>query len=212
VADEFVNDPAWKIRGISRDPSKASSKAWSSKGVEMVAGDLDDGASLSNAFKGANVIFGVTDFWQGFWNPEFQKIAAETGKTVNQLCYDMEVRQGKMIVDAANSTIGTLDMLILSTIYSATQGSKGKMKTIYHFDAKWDAVEYTKITYPDLYKKTSLYQPAVYLSNWRNGGVTAPRKQADGTYILRLPTKPDSKIPMIDPRVDSGELSSSMII
>lgn len=172
----------------------------------MVPGDLDDLASLRIAFTGANVVFGVTDFWQFFWNPENHKRAAEIGKTINQVCYDMEVRQGKNIIDAAYSTINTLDLLVLSTIGSSTKWSGGKITTNYHFDAKWEAVEYTKATYPDLYKKTSLLQLALYLTNWRNGGVTQPQKQADGTYIVKLPVRPDSKIPMVEPRVDCGKL------
>lgn len=177
----------------------------------MVPGNLDDPTSLVEAFKDANVIFGVTDFWQGFFKPEIQKTAAETGKTVNQLCYDMEVRHGKLLIDAVYSTIGTLDMFVFSAINSATQWSKGEEKTVYHFDAKWEAVEYVKCTYPDLHAKTSLYQPAMYLTNWKNGGVSRPQKQPDGTYVIRLPVTPHSKTPMIDPRADTGEYSPLVV-
>ncbi|KAE9989344.1 hypothetical protein EG327_002821 [Venturia inaequalis] len=212
VADEFINNPAWKVRGISRDPSKPSSKEWSEKGVEMTAGNLDDMGSLQKAFEGANVIFGVTDFWQGFFDPNVQKTAVETGKTVNELCYEMEVRQAKNLVDAVYSTIDTLDMFVFSAINSATQWSKGEEKTVYHFDAKWEAVEYVKFAYPRLHEKTSLYQPAMYLTNWKNGGVTGPQRQPDGSYIIRLPTSPYSKTPMIDPRADTGKCVKALVL
>jgi hypothetical protein len=47
VAEAFLSEVGWKIHGISRDPSKASSKAWSDKGVEIVAADLDDAAAMN---------------------------------------------------------------------------------------------------------------------------------------------------------------------
>jgi uncharacterized protein YbjT (DUF2867 family) len=52
-------------------------------GVEVVRGDLDDPASLAEAFKGVYVVFGVTNFW-------------EHGA-------DAEIRQGKALVDAAKA-------------------------------------------------------------------------------------------------------------
>lgn len=173
----------------------------------MVSGNLEDPKSLVEAFKDANAIFGVTDFWQGFSNPQIQKTALETGKSVNELCYEMELRQGKTLVDAVYTTIDTLDTFVFSAINSATLWSRGEEKRVYHFDAKGEVVEYMKSTYPRLYGKTSLYQPGMYLTNWKDGGVTGPKKLEDGTYVIRLPARPHSKTPMIDPRADTGECS-----
>jgi uncharacterized protein YbjT (DUF2867 family) len=70
VADAFIDDPAWRLRGISRDVQSAASQSWSDKGVEMVQANLHDPESLKHVFKGANVVFSVTDFWKPFGKVE----------------------------------------------------------------------------------------------------------------------------------------------
>jgi len=72
----------FKLRGVTRDISKPAAKALVDQGVEMVAADLDDKASLVKAFEGAYGVFAVTDFWA----------------TMDK---DTEVKQGKNMADAA---------------------------------------------------------------------------------------------------------------
>lgn len=142
----------------------------------MVAGDLDNLESLQTAFKGANVIFAVTDFWQAIGNPKNHQKAAERGVTINEVAYEIEVQQGKNIVDAAAMTLNTLDRFVLSTLSHAKKWSGGKIQWNLHFDAKWAAVDYLKETYPELLKKTSLLQVALFMTNWQQGGRMAPHK------------------------------------
>jgi uncharacterized protein YbjT (DUF2867 family) len=52
-------------------------------GVEVVQADLNDVESLKKAFHGAHGVFGVTNFWE-CW-------------------YDAEIKQGKNIADAAKA-------------------------------------------------------------------------------------------------------------
>jgi uncharacterized protein YbjT (DUF2867 family) len=67
VVHTFLSaSPPWRIRGLTRNPSSAASKALTAKGVEMVAADLDDSSTLPAAFAGATAIFAVTDFWGPF--------------------------------------------------------------------------------------------------------------------------------------------------
>jgi hypothetical protein len=107
--------------------------------VEVVAGELGDVESLKKAFEGANVIFGFTDFWQHLTNPESHKLAAEQGRTPNEVAYDQEVAQGKAIVDAAAANVATLDKFILSTCSEARKWSHGTIRWVLHFDAKAEA-------------------------------------------------------------------------
>lgn len=174
MAKAFLNNPTYKIRGISRDPNKPSGKAWTDKGVEMVAADLDDAASLKTAFKGSNIIFGVTDFWQQMKLPANQQKAQEAGKPINVIAYDAEIQQGRNIVDAAQATSNTLDLLVLSVLTDSKKWSGGKITWNYHFEGKWRIVEYLQETYPDLYKKTSFFQPAFFMTNFESG--MAPRE------------------------------------
>lgn len=51
----------YKIRGITRDPSKPSGKELAEKGVELVKADLKDHESVKKAVEGSSAVFGVTN-------------------------------------------------------------------------------------------------------------------------------------------------------
>jgi hypothetical protein len=204
VARVFLNEPGWKVRGITRDPSKPSATKWSSQGVEVVPGNLDDPESLEEAFQGANVIFGGTDFWQHLNDPATHKLATEQQRTPNEVAYDREVAQAKAIIDAAATNIDTLDCFVLSTLSEARKWSGGLIKGNLHFDAKAEAKNYLKATYPELWAKTSLLQLGYYANNWKSFSGT-PTKQEDGTFVVSLPISGGRKIPMTDPVADTGD-------
>lgn len=63
VARLFAQYTDWRVRGITRNPDKPSNASLREAGIELVAGDYDDVVSLEQAFAGADVIFGTTDFW-----------------------------------------------------------------------------------------------------------------------------------------------------
>jgi len=177
----------------------------------MVAADLNDVESLKAAFKGANVAFGVTDFWQSVKVPANHALAAKEGRTVNEVAYDIEVQQGKNIVDAAAATVNTLDRFVLSTLSHTAKWSKGTITFNLHFDAKWMAVDYLRATYPELAKKTSFLQVGLFATNWKSGPTMAPQKKGDGTYFLRIPMNGDAPIPMVDPRADTGHFTKALV-
>ena len=62
----FSKIPGWEVRTITRNPGSEAARALglSLPGIKVVKADLDDVESLKSAFKDANAIFGVTDFWQ----------------------------------------------------------------------------------------------------------------------------------------------------
>jgi uncharacterized protein YbjT (DUF2867 family) len=90
VIKSILADPnaskQFKLRGVTRDVSKDSAKALTAQGVEMVAADLGDKASLVKAFEGAYGVYAVTDFWA----------------TMDK---DTEVKQGKNITQRMRLTI-----------------------------------------------------------------------------------------------------------
>ncbi len=171
VAKVFQKESGWKIRGITRDPDKASNKSLRDAGVELVAADLDDPTSLKHAFAGANAIFGVTDFWQFMWaflkDPAAQKTAADQGKTLNQMACDRELQQGKNLIDAVATVGPSLERFVLSTLSETKKWSKGKYTWNYHFDGKAEMVNYLKATHPDLAAKTSYLQVGIFMANWQ---------------------------------------------
>lgn len=143
----------------------------------MVSADLNNINSLQSAFSGADVIFGCTDFLAGLFDPKSAEIAKDRGVNVNQIAYEIEVQQGKNIVDAAATCVGKgLERFVLSTLSGTKKWSKGAIMENLHFDGKWEAVEYLKGSYPELDAKTSLLQVALYMQNWEQGGALAPSK------------------------------------
>jgi uncharacterized protein YbjT (DUF2867 family) len=90
-----LSPSTYRIRGLTRNPSSAASQALVSKGVEMVAADLDDPASLDRAFEGASAIFATTDFWAPYHNPANKDKGKENGILRNEWVYRYELQQGR---------------------------------------------------------------------------------------------------------------------
>lgn len=51
----------FRIRAITRDPTKPSGQALQKQGVEVVKADLMDKSSLESALKGSHSVFAVTN-------------------------------------------------------------------------------------------------------------------------------------------------------
>jgi uncharacterized protein YbjT (DUF2867 family) len=65
------------VRAITRDVNSDKARALAKLGAEVVAGDIDDGASLDKAFAGAHGAYCVTFFWEHF-SPEKELAEAAT--------------------------------------------------------------------------------------------------------------------------------------
>jgi len=208
VARLFAKEPGWTVRGLTRDPSKASSKTLSALGVEMIAGDLDDPASLDAAFTGANAIFANTDFWQFLQDPATYAEAEKSGKYPNQIAFDREVQQGRNIIDAAAKCLGTLDRFVLSTLADVKGISKGSIEWVLHLDAKAAQVEYLKQTHPELAAKSTYLMVGFYMANLGMKEMThlSPTKEeGEGKCVLRGPEGFESNlIPFVYPPHDVG--------
>ena len=65
VVRAILNDKGgpFTVRAITRDVNSDGAKALKAMGAEVVAGDVDDVASLTNAFQGRYGAFCVTFFW-----------------------------------------------------------------------------------------------------------------------------------------------------
>ena len=135
----------------------------------MVKGDLDDKDSLISAFKGANAIFAVTDFWHPFGDPS-SKEKLKPGQSINEYCYELEVQQGKKIAQAA-ATVEGLERFIFSSLSKSKYWSKGKYTGVYHFDSKADVVDYIKQELPKLAEKMSVVQIGMFMTNWKMSSV-----------------------------------------
>jgi hypothetical protein len=126
VADVFLNQPGWKVKGLTRNLFSPASQALGARGVQMVKGDVNDVDSLKAVFQGVNVISGNTIFSDAMSNPNSSDLAfLKPGQNTRVLSYDLELQQGKNIVDAAAGINPTLDRFIWSSLSDATKWSKG---------------------------------------------------------------------------------------
>lgn len=170
VARRFLKDPHFRVRGLTRDNASDASQKLVGEGVEMVIADLDDVESLKVAFKGANVIFSVTNYWEPFFRPDYRAKAEELGITCRKYAYDVEYRQGKNIADAAATVVDTLDVngFLVSTLSHAAKCSNGTYKELYHYDAKADIFPgYVREKYPSLAAKASWIQTGYFNTSHR---------------------------------------------
>jgi nucleoside-diphosphate-sugar epimerase len=174
VASVFLKEPGWKVRALTRNTSSAKSLALAAQGAEVVQADLDRPGTLTAAFEGANAIFAVSDFW-GLYADPASKNKAKPGQPLSLWVAEHETQQLKNIIDAA-AKVPDLERFILSSLSDATKWSKGKYIHVYHFDSKAKAEEYGRQTYPELWKRTSIYQAGLFLSNYLVGGMSPPTK------------------------------------
>lgn len=143
----------YKVRAITRTPSSEKGKALAAQdNVEVVAADLDSESSLVKAFSGAHVIFGVTDFFATFGQPD--KGAEEA--------MDVEYTQGTNIAKAAAKT-STLEHFIWSTLPDSRKISNGEY-VVPHFDAKVKVDEFIRQD-KELLAKTTFLLVTFYASN-----------------------------------------------
>jgi hypothetical protein len=170
VAQRFLQDPNYRVRGITRNPASPAAQKLAAQGAEIVKADLDDAKSLEAAFSGANLIFSVTNYWEPFFRPDCRQKAAEAGISCRKYAYDVEAQQGRNIADSAALTVDTLDAngLIASTLSHARKCSNGRYKELYHFDAKADIFpDYVKEKHPKLAAKMSCLQTGYFTSSYK---------------------------------------------
>lgn len=170
VAQRFLRDPTYHVRGLTRNPSSPTAQSLAAQGVEILQADLDNVASLKLAFGGANLIFSFTDYWEPFFRPDCRQKAAEKGISPCRYAYDIEFQQGKNIADSVAQTVNTLDEngFIASTLSHAGKCSGGKFQELYHFDSKADVFpDYVREKYPELERKMSCVQTGYFTSSHR---------------------------------------------
>lgn len=102
------------LKGMTRKPDGDAAKALAKDGVEIVAGDLDDAASLKQALAGAWGVFAVQNTW-------------EAG-------VEKEEEQGKRIATLAREA--GVDHFVYTSV-----GSAERATGIPHFDNKWRVEE-----------------------------------------------------------------------
>lgn len=172
LCEAILRDPegGFACRAITRNPGSDKAKALAAKGLEVVAADLDDEASLAAAFRGAHGVFGVTNY------PEAGSVEREQQQAVN-------IARAAKTVDAAHVIWSTLDdtsqWLQLDDPRMPTLFGKYKVP---HSDAKGQIDHvFTDLGVPTTFLLTCFYWDNFYNHGW------GPQKGPDGAYQLTLP-------------------------
>lgn len=177
----ILDDPNgnFTARAITRDVNSDKARALAALGAEVVAGDVDDEASLRNAFAGAHGAYCVTFFWAHF-SPEREKAeaaamarAAKAAGVAHVIWSTLEdTRQRVPLSDHRMPTL------------------QGAYK-VPHFDAKGESnAAFTSAGVPTTFLLTSFYW-----DNLIHFGM-GPRRGADGRLVFALPMG-DRKLPGI---------------
>ncbi|KAK4119795.1 NAD(P)-binding protein [Parathielavia appendiculata] len=152
VVDAFLNNPAYTVRAITRNPSSQAAKGLAAHGAEVVSADLNDLERLKAAFAGSHIIFGVTNFFEPF--------AAHQSPTK---AMEIEEQQGINMAKAAAAT-PTLEHYIWSTLPNIKAISGGKY-LVPHFEGKNRIDAYIREKEPALLAKTTFLWVAFYATN-----------------------------------------------
>ncbi|KAI9505732.1 hypothetical protein GGI25_002364 [Coemansia spiralis] len=179
----------YKLIAITRNVASQSAKDIKKKyfGVELVQADLDDIESLKNAFKGADTVFGVTQFV----DPSIvSKIAAGD--------LDAEFKQGKNAIDAAIAA--GVKNVIFSTSYSIEEVSNGKYTNALNFEGKYKIEQY-------LWSKANnirgvAVQLGFYMENYVRFARISPEDNETVEFVF--PTAPTTKLAIVDAAKDTG--------
>jgi uncharacterized protein YbjT (DUF2867 family) len=157
-------------RALTRNPGSDKAKALADAGAEVVAADVDDEASLAQAFAGAYGAFCVTFFWDHF---SAEKEIAEAGNMAR-----------------AARTAG-LKHVIWSTLEDTRRFMRlddprmptlhGKYK-VAHFDGKGEADQ----QFRDAGVPTTFLLTSFYWENFIHFGA-GPKPAGDGSYALTMP-------------------------
>jgi hypothetical protein len=143
--------------------------------------DVDDPQTLISAFRGAHVIFAVTDF-RAPYIAAFEEKSKIPDRETCEYAHAIEVRGGKNIVDVAEAVLkeegSKLERVVSSTLPGFKEQSKGKHTYAYHFDSN-AVISYLKEK-NELWEKSSLLNMGFYADNIRYGGFMGAAK----VYLL----------------------------
>jgi uncharacterized protein YbjT (DUF2867 family) len=177
----ILADPSggFAARAITRNPNSDKAKELARLGAEVVAGDVDNEASLTKAFAGAHGAYCVTFFWDHF-SPEKEKAQASAMAKAAKAAGVKHVIWSTL---EDSRTYIPLDDNRMPTL-------QGHYK-VPHFDAKGESDRvFSDLGVPTTYLLTSFYwENFIYFG-------AGPKRGPDGVLALTMPLG-DKKFPSI---------------
>lgn len=158
VTRHLLRGGKYTVRCLTRNVSSDKAKTLRTAGAEVVAGDLNDVASLCAATTGCDAVFAVTNWWSFDSAKEFV--------------------HGRNLVDAAVDT--KVPQFMFSTLPSAQQTSGGKIP-VPHLDSKKVIEEYAR----SRGLNAVYFNVAFYFENFITFQML--QRQPDGTLAFGFP-------------------------
>jgi len=162
-------DGPFAARALTRKPESDKAQALAAEGIEVVAADLDDPATLERAFAGAYGAFCITNFWEHF-SPE-RELAQATNMARAAKTAELQHVVWSTLED-------TRKWIPLSDDRMPTLGGKYKVP---HFDAKGEADQ----VFRDLGVPTTFLLTSFYWENFIYFGA-GPQRMPDGTLAITM--------------------------
>jgi uncharacterized protein YbjT (DUF2867 family) len=159
VIDTLLSWEKYKLRAVSRNDSSERSRYLSSRGVEMVRGDISQGLPDS-IFHGVYGVFLVTDYW-------------------DPSCKGKEYELSVPIVDAAYSA--GVKQFIFSSMVNCYEESNGKLQ-VAPFTDKAKVESYIR---KKDFQYTAFPSPAFYYQNFQK--FFPPKPDHSGDYSITFP-------------------------
>lgn len=157
VVRHLLERGRFAVRALTRNPDSARARQLAAAGVEVVAGDLADPASLPPALAGCHGVFGLTSFWEHF---------------------EGELEHGENLVDAVAAA--GVRHFVFSTLPSVEAITGGEL-SVPHFDLKARLERKTVA----LGIPATFVHVAFYYDNFI--AFFPPRRQEDGSYLVSFP-------------------------
>jgi uncharacterized protein YbjT (DUF2867 family) len=177
----LLADPAapFAVRAITRNPDSDKARALAAAGAEVARADIDDVASLTEAFAGAHGAFCLTNFWEHFSGPR----ETVQGKNLAQAAKNAGVKHAVWSTFEDTRLKYPLDDARMPTLHGIYK--------VPHFDSKADA----NAAFIELGVPTTFLVTSFYWDNFVAFGM-GPKRGPDGKLALVLPMG-DAKLPGI---------------
>jgi uncharacterized protein YbjT (DUF2867 family) len=167
VVEALLERGKFEVRVLTRNAEGDKARALAERGVDVVAADLADAASLAAAFAGAHGVFLVTNFWDP--------------TTGNQ-----EADRAQRAIDAAKAA--GVDHLVWSTLPNAKEMSGGELD-VHHFTGK--ALADDLVAAAGFAHHTFVEAP-MYFQNFT--GMSGPQPLPDGRNGWAVPMDPNKPV------------------
>lgn len=163
---------SFHVKAITRDPKKPEAQALTKLGVEVVAADLLDRASLERAFTGAHGVFALTNFWDGM----------ASGKPLGA---EGEVKQGKNLVDAAKA------VKVAHLVFSSVGSGYAWPSKVPHVVSKQEVERHLL----DSKVPATVLRPAFFMENFNSPFMDFGAKAREGR--LEIPIRAHQRLQLI---------------